>query len=155
MLHIVNVNSLSSDRQYVPLIRLWHMALYKFILIEWLNWSEMRLQVVIVLLVWWTCGAGGCDTTYVVGRAAAGSRVASQVVHVRQERRPTKVYQAGRLWHRPRNRQRLVDNSELLMLLRTDINTTSSLQSCHCRVTHQITHCWLSEVCQRSADVSW
>ena len=32
----MNVNSLPSVRQYAPLIRLWRMALYKFIVIDWL-----------------------------------------------------------------------------------------------------------------------
>jgi len=67
-----------------------------------------RVKMCIVWTSAMTDTVGGRNTADAAGRAAARPGAAPQVVHVWQERWLTEVYQAGRLWYRPRNWQRLV-----------------------------------------------
>ena len=52
ILHIVNVNSLPSVRQYAPLIRLRRMALYTFVLIDWLIDKETANSKQFLVWLW-------------------------------------------------------------------------------------------------------
>ena len=88
------------------------------------------------------CGViGGCYTANVVGGTPTGPRTSSQVVHLRQERRSSEVYQAGRLRHRPGNRQRHV----------------VSLLYTYCRETlwSHFADYWLTQTVAGSLSVEW